>query len=66
MQEFCNGGSLRGVLQRGAFARPGAARRWRGVSTALCGLAGGMAYTHSKRVCHGDLNPSNVLLKVRA
>ena len=64
MQEFCNGGSLRAVLQGGAFARPGAGQRWRSVATALRGLAEGMAYTHSKRICHGDLNPSNVLLKV--
>eukprot|EP00892_Ulva_mutabilis_P012772 jgi/Ulvmu1/9868/UM057_0022.1 len=63
IQEFCNGGSLRSVLQRGGFARPGALRRWRSVTTALRGLAEGMAYTHSKRICHGDLNPSNVLLK---
>ena len=27
-------------------------------------IAQGMAYIHSKRICHGDLNPANVLLKV--
>ena len=65
MQEYCNGGSLRSVLQGGAFAQPGAARRWLSVSVALRGLAAGMAYTHGKRICHGDLNPSNILIKVR-
>eukprot|EP00892_Ulva_mutabilis_P012770 jgi/Ulvmu1/9866/UM057_0020.1 len=63
IQEFCNGGSLRAVLQRGGFARSGPRQRWRSVATALRGLAEGMAYTHSKRICHGDLNPSNVLVK---
>eukprot|EP00892_Ulva_mutabilis_P012771 jgi/Ulvmu1/9867/UM057_0021.1 len=63
IQEFCNGGSLRAVLQTGGFAQHGAQHRWRSVTTALRGLAEGMAYTHSKRICHGDLNPSNVLVK---
>ena len=53
------------ALQTGTFARPGATWRWRSVATALRGLAEGMAYTHSKRICHGDLNPSNVLIKVQ-
>ena len=65
VQEHCNGGSLRSALQAGAFAQLGIWSRWRGVGAALRGLAEGMAYTHSKRICHGDLNPSNVLLKVR-
>ena len=32
--------------------------------TILCHVADGIGYMHSKRICHGDLNPSNVLLKV--
>ena len=65
MQEFCNGGTLRQALQRRYFCptRPGA--RWPLVSGVLRGIAEGMAYVHSKRICHGDLNPSNILLKVR-
>jgi serine/threonine protein kinase len=31
----------------------------------LVDIAQGMAYIHSKRICHGDLNPANILLKVR-
>ena len=65
MQEYCNGGSLRSALQRGMFAQVGMPDRWRSVQSAMRGLAAGMAYTHSKRICHGDLNPSNVLLKAR-
>jgi hypothetical protein len=28
-------------------------------------VAAGMNYMHAKRICHGDLNPSNILLKVK-
>ena len=65
MQEFCNGGSLRSVLQRGGYNKGGMLDRWLSVQHTLRGLAEGMMYTHSKRVCHGDLNPSNILLRVR-
>ena len=30
----------------------------------LQGVARGMAYMHAQRLCHGDLNPANILLKV--
>eukprot|EP00892_Ulva_mutabilis_P008546 jgi/Ulvmu1/6063/UM027_0041.1 len=63
IQEFCNGGSLRSALQHGLFAQPGMPDRFRSMHSVMRGLAAGMAYTHSKRICHGDLNPSNVLLK---
>lgn len=64
-QEFCNGGSLRGALQRGYFTHKKLPSRWEVVASVLRGVAEGMAYVHSKRICHGDLNPSNILLKVR-
>ena len=62
-QEFCNGGNLRRAVDRGYFA--GAfPRRWASITGVLAGIAGGMQYVHSKRILHGDLNPSNILLKV--
>ena len=64
LQEYCNGGSLRGVLEEGLFGGETMRDRWRGISVALSGLAAGMSYLHTKRICHGDLNPSNVLMKV--
>jgi serine/threonine protein kinase len=35
------------------------------ISTHLRAIADGMDYMQSKRICHGDLNPSNILYKVR-
>ena len=50
-------------MDRGYFA--GAfPRRWASITGVLAGIAGGMQYVHSKRILHGDLNPSNILLKV--
>ena len=63
--EFCNGGSLRQALRKGYFTPRKLPARWQPISTILLGIAEGLAYMHSKRICHGDLNPSNVLLKVR-
>ena len=40
-------------------------RRWRPILSLLEGMASGMDYMHAKRICHGDLNPNNILLKVR-
>ena len=62
VQEFCNGGSLRQAVARGLFgsALP---HRWRPILSILEGIANGMDYMHAKRICHGDLNPNNVLLK---
>jgi tRNA A-37 threonylcarbamoyl transferase component Bud32 len=38
---------------------------WESVLRVMKGIASGLRYVHSRRICHGDLNPSNVLLKVR-
>ena len=65
MQEFCNGGSLRQALQKAYFSVAKLPLRWPVITGVLRGIAEGMAYVHSKRICHGDLNPNNVLLKVR-
>ena len=64
MQEFCNGGSVRSLLCRGAFAQQDMTHTWATIMHAAKGIAAGMQYVHGKRICHGDLNPSNVLLKV--
>ena len=67
-QEYCNGGSLRASLVSGSFAEHSAHRlrhHWRTVMHAAKGIAAGMQYVHGKRICHGDLNPSNILIKVR-
>ena len=64
MQEFCNGGSVRSLLWRGAFAQQDMTHTWATIMHAAKGIAAGMQYVHGKRICHGDLNPSNVLLKV--
>lgn len=65
-QEFCNGGSLRHALLRGYFDFSTSAARWEALMQVLGAVASGMDYMHSKRICHGDLNPSNVLFKARA
>ena len=64
IQEYCNGRSLRDALQRGYFTAEQMAQRWQPTMAVLRGVAGGMSYIHSKRICHGDLNPANVLFKV--
>lgn len=63
IQEFCSGGSLRDAIDRGTFRK--VPSRWRVVLSVLLDIAAGMAYMHSHRICHSDLNPANVLLKVR-
>eukprot|EP00892_Ulva_mutabilis_P000885 jgi/Ulvmu1/10798/UM069_0033.1 len=62
VQEFCNGGSLRNAISRGMFG-PRLRWRWQPIMTALKDIAAGMDYMHAKRICHGDLNPNNILLK---
>eukprot|EP00892_Ulva_mutabilis_P010030 jgi/Ulvmu1/739/UM010_0112.1 len=63
IQEYCNGGSLRAAVADGMFTSQTLPQRWEPVMGVLRGIAEGMAYVHSKRICHGDLNPANVLLK---
>jgi serine/threonine protein kinase len=65
LQEFCNGGSLRQALNKGYYSIEGMPHRWSVISMHLRAIAEGMDYMHSKRICHGDLNPSNILFKVR-
>jgi serine/threonine protein kinase len=65
VQEFCNGGSLRDALAAGYFKTQCMPQRWAPMVGVLSDIARGMEYMHAKRICHGDLNPSNVLFKVR-
>jgi serine/threonine protein kinase len=64
LQEFCTGGILRQALQGNMFG-PQLQQRWLPICSILEGIASGMDYMHAKRICHGDLNPNNVLLHVR-
>jgi serine/threonine protein kinase len=64
VQEFCNGGSVRNLLVNGAFAQKDMVNAWSTTMKAVKSIAAGMKYVHAKRICHGDLNPSNILLKV--
>jgi serine/threonine protein kinase len=64
VQEFCNGGTLRGAITEGAFTSERLSRRWSPIMSMLAQIANGMHYIHRKRICHGDLNPANILLQV--
>lgn len=65
VQEFCNGGSLRHAIAKGFFGPATLRNHWEVVLGVLSQVADAMSYLHSKRICHGDLNPANVLFKVR-
>ena len=61
LQERCNGGSLRHAIDSGAFAS-GTRPCWQCALALLSDIATGMAYMHARRICHGELEPSNILL----
>jgi serine/threonine protein kinase len=63
MQEYCNGGSLGDAIGNGLFGLSRTPLHWRRVLAILLDVARGMAFIHSMRICHGDLNPANVLLQ---
>lgn len=64
MQEYCNGGSLSEAVAKGCFAAGALQRRWQSIIMLLKDIAEGLDYIHACRICHGDLSPSSVLLKV--
>jgi serine/threonine protein kinase len=65
VQEFCNGGTLRQAVNEGLFTSRRLPARWEPILNILRGVAAAMQFVHDRRICHGDLNPSNILLKVR-
>jgi serine/threonine protein kinase len=65
LQEYCNGGSLGDAISDGLFGLQRSPLHWRRLLAVLLDIARGMAFIHSMRICHGDLNPANILLKVR-
>ena len=56
---------MRSAVERGCFRLVHAADRWQGVLAVLRGIAEGMDHMHGKRICHSNLTPATVLLKVR-
>ena len=64
LQEYCSGGTLREAVDCGLFRR--LPRRWDAILKILLDIAAGMEYMHANRICHSDLNPANILLKVRS
>ena len=66
IQEHCNGGTLRDVLERGTLAVAAVGDRWRLAVSLLERVALGMEHLHSHDVVHGELCPSQILLQVRA
>ena len=62
---YCNGGSLADAISAGLFSPHFMPNRWKLIVHILSGVVRGMTHMHTKRILHGDLNPANVLLKVR-
>jgi serine/threonine protein kinase len=66
VQEFCAGGALRALIQQGALSARQLPHRFHPILSLLKGIAQGMQYITDRGICHGDLNPSNILLHVCA
>ena len=64
VQEYCNGGTLRSAIGAGLFKESGGLpNRWEALLAVLDDVCAGVEYIHTKRITHGDLNPSNILFK---
>ncbi|GLC36262.1 hypothetical protein PLESTM_000424900 [Pleodorina starrii] len=63
VQEYCNGGTIRDLLDRGlaGSVRAGGLPGLLALHLAL-NVARGMEHIHSCRIVHGDLKPDNVLI----
>ncbi|GIL57612.1 hypothetical protein Vafri_12675 [Volvox africanus] len=63
VQEFCDAGSLANALDARAFHDPSGMPNLALTLCALADIARGMAHIHSRSIIHGDLNPTNILLR---
>eukprot|EP00892_Ulva_mutabilis_P010840 jgi/Ulvmu1/8128/UM040_0023.1 len=63
VQEFCEGGSLRGLVDRRAFVNHHGRVKLRKCVECLVDIAYGMHYIQEKNIIHGDLTPGNVLIR---
>ncbi|GFR52979.1 hypothetical protein Agub_g15668 [Astrephomene gubernaculifera] len=63
VQEFCDGGSLAGALDHRTFHDAAGMPNLALVLCVLADVARGMAHIHSRNIVHGDLNPTNILLR---
>eukprot|EP00803_Ostreobium_quekettii_P000292 evm.model.scf_158.4 EVM.evm.TU.scf_158.4 scf_158:36980-48133(-) len=64
IQEYCEKGTLRVALRDRAFLDPQTeAPDLKSLLEIAMGIAKGMHHIHSKNILHGNLKPSNVLLK---
>eukprot|EP00892_Ulva_mutabilis_P012781 jgi/Ulvmu1/9876/UM057_0031.1 len=63
VREFCEGGTLKEALAGGLLTAAVLPCRWDTIIAVLRGIAAGMDYMHASCVCHGQLNPANILFK---
>eukprot|EP00195_Chlamydomonas_chlamydogama_P017133 CAMPEP_0202897514 /NCGR_PEP_ID=MMETSP1392-20130828/6251_1 /ASSEMBLY_ACC=CAM_ASM_000868 /TAXON_ID=225041 /ORGANISM="Chlamydomonas chlamydogama, Strain SAG 11-48b" /LENGTH=1235 /DNA_ID=CAMNT_0049583177 /DNA_START=164 /DNA_END=3873 /DNA_ORIENTATION=+ len=63
VQEYCDAGSLSAVFDKGQFHDPSGIPYLDIILSILMNVAKGMAHIHSKNIIHGDLTPTNILLK---
>ncbi|KAG2493170.1 hypothetical protein HYH03_008592 [Edaphochlamys debaryana] len=66
IQEFCEGGPLRELIDRGVFMWHTDTPLLPKVLHTALEVAAGMAHIHSRNVVHGDLKPDNVLMALNA
>lgn len=63
VMEFCNLGSLEKAMTDGVFKSPEGELKLPVILRTALDIAKGMRYLHSLKIVHGQLRPSNILLK---